>query len=172
MVVWLLATLGTASLTYAAVSQAGGAASDSPAMPVSAAEITARVSTTTTVASSSTTSQDIATSTTTSTTSVTTTTTLSTGSTTSTPSTTSTTTAPHTEWKTVSGVGVVGVSVSGETVSLVSASPVDPYHAEVEDNGPERVEVKFESESLEYQVRAEVRNGILEWEVTTSSDDD
>ncbi len=66
----------------------------------------------------------------------------------------------------------MGVSVSGDDVSLASASPMNPYHAEVEENGPDRVEVKFESESAEYTVRAEVQDGILEWRVESSSEDD
>ena len=49
---------------------------------------------------------------------------------------------------------------------------MNPYHAEVEENGPDRVEVKFESESAEYKVRAEVQDGILEWRVESSSEDD
>lgn len=190
---WLLAALGTASLTYAAVSQAGRAVGDDPAMPVSASDIAARVSTTITAASDTVTALDGATSTTEpgaattvvvptgpgttapgSATTMTTapTTTTSASASTTTTSATTTTAAAHTEWKTVSGVGVVGVSVAGDQVTLVSASPVDPYHAEVEENGPERVEVKFESESAEYRVRAEVRDGQLVWEVSSSSGDD
>src|SRR3972149_1136305 len=77
----------------------------------------------------------------------------------------------QTEWKTVSGVGVVGVFIDGDEVSLISASPANPYHAEVEENGPERVEVKFEAESSEYRVRAEVRDGRLVWEVSSGGGD-
>ena len=171
VVVWLLATLGTAALTYAAVSQADRAVSDDPAMPVSAADIAARVSTAVTTApegsTSTSTTAPVA-----STTSVATTATAPV-TTTTTPAATTTTTAPQsqTEWKTVSGVGVVGVFIDGDEVSLISASPVNPYHAEVEENGPERVEVKFEAESSEYRVRAEVRDGRLVWEVSSGGGD-
>jgi hypothetical protein len=62
--------------------------------------------------------------------------------------------------------------VSGTSVTLVSATPVAPYHVEVEDNGPEQVDIKFESESMDYRIRAEVIGGALDWEITSSQDDD
>jgi hypothetical protein len=67
-------------------------------------------------------------------------------------------------------VGTVGVAVSGGTVTLVSATPVTPYHVDVEDDGPEKVEVEFDSESTEYQVRAFVDDGELIWEVDQSGE--
>jgi hypothetical protein len=92
-------------------------------------------------------------------------------------STTATTTAAAAtqHWKTVPGVGTVGVAVSGGSVTLVSATPVAPYQVDVEDGGPEKVEVEFDSEAAEYRVRAEIRDGQLVWDVEQSGsggDDD
>jgi hypothetical protein len=170
IIVWLLATLGTASLTYAAVSQAGRAVGDTPAVPVAAADIAARVSTSVAVSStlaaepSTTSSTDI---TTTSIGAGTSTTTLASSGTTtasgSTSTTGTTTPSAHTEYKTIPGVGTVGVSVSGDSVTLVSVQPVAPYDFEVEHSGPDHVEVEFTSVVTEYKVRAEVENGVVSW---------
>ena len=160
---WLLATLGTASLTYAAVSQAGRAVGDTPAVPVAAADIAARVSTS--VAVSSTVAAEP------STTSSTDVTTTSVGSANTSTTSTTSTTAPtaHTEWKTVPGVGTVGVSVSGDSVTFVSAQPVAPYDVDVEHSGPGYVEVEFwaseASGETEYKVRAEAEDGVVSWQV-------
>lgn len=176
VVIWSLATLGTASLTYAAVSSAGRAVGNDPSAPVAGAEIAARISTTTTttiaaVEGSSTTTFAFGETT------ITTATTLP-GTTTTAPAgppttaapvvTTTATTTQH--WKTVPGVGTVGVAVSGDEVTLVSATPVTPFHVDVEDDGPEKVEVEFDSESAEYQVRATVQDGELVWEVDQSGE--
>lgn len=172
IVLWVLASIGTASLTYAAVTQAGRAVGEDPSTPVAGADIAARLATTTApttpeVATTAPVAPDDTTAAATSTTrppSITTTTAAPT--TTSGPTTTApAVTAPSVVWHTVPGVGVVGVSVSGDQVTLVSATPVAPYHAEVDDTGPEHVDVKFESESAEYRVRAEVRDGELTWSV-------
>jgi hypothetical protein len=168
--VWLLATLGTASLTYAAVSQAGEAVGDNPAVPVAASDIAARVSTT--VAGATTTvATTIGTTTTPTTDGTVGSTTTSIPSATTAAATTTTGAAAHTEWKTVPGVGTVGVSVSGGSVSLVSAQPVAPFYVELERGGPEQVVVKFESEGSEYQVQAEVHQGALVWEVSGGGDE-
>jgi hypothetical protein len=66
----------------------------------------------------------------------------------------------------------VGVAVSGSSVTLVSATPVAPYDVDVEDDGPEKIDVEFESETHDYRVRAEVDGGELIWQVTESSDGD
>ncbi len=175
IVVWLLATLGTASLTYAAVSQAGGAVSDTPAVPVAAADIVARVSTT--AAASTTLPLELPTtlptevpttsivSGTSTTTAVSPGTTVASGGSTTTSATTTTTPSAHTEWKTIPGVGTVGVSVSGDSVTLVSAQPVAPYDVDVEHSGPDRVEVEFDSGASEYKVIAEAEAGVVSWQV-------
>lgn len=190
VLLWILATLGTATLTYAAVSQAGGAVGDAPAAPVASAEIAARVSTTstTTVAPGSTTTvvpettaavvpettaavvPETTTTAAAASTSTTPQTTSSIVTTTTAAATTTTVSAPHTEWKTVTGVGSVAVSVSGNTVAFVAAQPVAPFGVSVEESGPERVEVKFEAEDVEWRVRAEAEGGVVRWEV--ESDDD
>ena len=174
MLLWLLATIGTASLTYAAVTQADRAIGDAPAGPVAGADIAARISTTTAPAADTTVA---ATTTTTlppvsgSTTTLAPSVTVTSPPTTVTASTT-TSAAASTEWKTVPGVGTVGVAVSGDSVTFRSAQPVAPYRADVEDDGPESVVVEFESESADYVVRAEVRDGQLVWEVIESLEDD
>lgn len=175
IVVWLLATLGTASLTYAAVSQADRAVGDAPAVPVAAADIAARVSTTVPVSStlpaepSTTTPAGV---TTTSVAVTTSTTTLASSSATGAPGTTiatstssGTTQAAHTEYKTIPGVGTVGVSVSGDSVTLLSVQPVAPYDFEVEHSGPEQVEVEFWWGENEHKVRAEAEDGVVAWQV-------
>jgi hypothetical protein len=180
LLIWVLATIGTASLTYAAVTQADRAVGDNPTLPVAGADIAAQIPVTTTTAPTSSTTGAVITTTTIGVpTSGVTTTTLATSTTATSPPTTagaSTTTTVATasspQWKTVPGVGTVGVAVSGSSVTLVSATPVAPYHIEVDDNGPEKVDVKFESETMEYRVRAEIIGGTLTWSVTNSADDD
>jgi hypothetical protein len=48
---------------------------------------------------------------------------------------------------------------------------VAPFDVDVEDDGPEKVDVEFKSESAEYRVRAEASDGKLVWQVTESTDD-
>lgn len=175
ILLWLLATIGTASLTYAAVTQADRAIGDAPAGPVAGADIAARISTTTapveeaTAATTTTTTLSLVTDSTA--------TTVSPSTTIASPPTTvsaspTTTAAASTQWKTVPGVGTVGVAVSGDSVTFKTAQPVAPYDVDVEDDGPETVVVEFESESADYLVRAEVRDGQLVWEVIESLEGD
>ena len=110
ILLWLLATIGTVSLTYAAVTQADRAVTDAPAGPVAGADIAARIATTTTAA--------------------------------------------------------------GTAVTLVSATPVAPYSVDVEDDGPEKVEVEFESGETRYRVRGEVVDGELVWDVSQETEGD
>lgn len=166
---WVLATIGTASLTYAAVSRVGPDAGDRPGVPVASQEIAARVAATSTT---------VAATTSTATTSTTTATgepsTTLPATTTSTNAATTTGAAPATTTTTASGVqtayrttpgGTVGVSVSGSSVSFLSAQPASGFSADVEDTGPEKVEVEFDGESAEYTVRASVVDGSLVWTV-------
>ncbi|MBI5158068.1 MAG: hypothetical protein HZA58_08680 [Acidimicrobiia bacterium] len=172
IVVWLLATLGTASLTYAAVSQAGGAMGDAPAVPVAAADIAARVSTTvsstlltepSTTASADTTTTSVGAATPT-TVAAFSGTTVASGSTNTTSASTTATQGSHTEYRTIPGVGTVGVSVSGDSVTLVSVQPVAPYDFEVEYSGPDQVEVEFWGDN-EYKIHAEAEDGVVSWQV-------
>ncbi len=49
--------------------------------------------------------------------------------------------------------GVVTASCTGTTAALVSASPQPGYRVEVDDNGPARVRVRFESGARTSDVR-------------------
>jgi len=177
ILLWLLATVGTVSLTYAAVTQADRAVTDAPAGPVAGADIAARIATTTTAAGTDTTGAVVTTTTVTVPATAVTATTVVTGTTLSPPttaaaSTTTTTSAASPQWKTVPGVGTVGVSVAGTAVTLVSATPVAPYSVDVENDGPERVEVDFESGETRYRVRAEVVDGEIDWDVSQEAEED
>ncbi len=173
VVLWLLAALGTASLTYAAVSSAGSAVGENPSPPVAGADIAARISTTTSGVEIVVTSTSLPVTTAVPPSMPLTTTTLAGGGTSTTVSTTTVTTTTGTttqHWKTVPGGGTVGVAVSGGSVTLVSATPVAPYQVDVEDDGPEKVEVEFDSEAAEYRVRAEIHDGQLIWQVEQSGE--
>lgn len=179
---WVLAATGTATLTHAAVTLAGNEVADRPAVPVAASDVAARlavpdttVPATTTPATTPDPSETTVTSEGGATVPPPITTTIPQVSTT-TPTiavagTTTTGAAPSTEWKTVSGVGTVGVAVQGSAVSLVSASPMNPYRAEVTNAGPEKVEVEFEAEDSEFKVIAAVEGGVLVWRVIEESEE-
>lgn len=178
-VLWVLAATGTATLTHAAVTLAGNEVAARPATPVAASDVAARLAVPETVATSvapATTMPDLPEVTVTSEGGavvpppVTTTVPQVSTTTTTAAATTTTAVAPSTEWKTVSGVGTVGVAVQGSAVSFVSASPVNPYRAEVTNAGPETVEVEFESEGSEFKVVAEVEGGVLVWRVIEEGD--
>lgn len=55
--------------------------------------------------------------------------------------------------------GFVTVSCSGESISLVSASPQPGYRAEVKDSGPREVDVRFSSSSANSEVKAQCQGG-------------
>ncbi len=54
----------------------------------------------------------------------------------------------------------------GSTVSLASSSPAAGFTAEVHDNGPTRVEVRFSNGQTEWRIRVDVVNGALQPEIT------
>lgn len=175
---WVLATLGTASLTYAAVSRVGPDAADRPGVPVASQEIADRVAanaattTPTTLAAPTTVPTVIPDATTTTLPVSTTTGPVSTTSTTAGGTTTiPTTTGSSTAYRTTPG-GTVGVSVSGSAVTLLSAQPAPGYATDVEDDGPEQVEVEFDGESAEYTVRARIVDGVLTWTVSGGEEED
>jgi len=85
----------------------------------------------------------------------------SSGTSTSTVPDTDTTTAPATQHSIQASGGTVVVSVSGDTVLLVSAVPTTGYSVDVRDAGPSTVEVRFESGDAESRVKVRVDKGQL-----------
>jgi hypothetical protein len=73
--------------------------------------------------------------------------------------------APHDEPFTSDGGSIV-VRLADGQVSLVSSSPAAGYTAEVHDNGPTRVEVRFSNGETEWRIRVDVANGVLQPEIT------
>ncbi|HEY3673263.1 MAG TPA: hypothetical protein VGN51_20170 [Acidimicrobiia bacterium] len=62
--------------------------------------------------------------------------------------------------------GSIVVRLADGAASLVSDSPAAGYSAEVHDNGPSRVEVRFSNGNTEWRIRVDVVNGQLVSEVT------
>jgi len=62
--------------------------------------------------------------------------------------------------------GSIVVHFDGSAVSLVSSSPAAGSSASVHDNGPSRVEVRFDNGSTEWRIRVDVLNGDLVPEIT------
>jgi hypothetical protein len=62
--------------------------------------------------------------------------------------------------------GSIVVTFAGGEVSLSSSSPAAGYTAEVHDNGPARVEVRFSNGQTEWRIRVDVVDGQLVPEVT------
>lgn len=63
--------------------------------------------------------------------------------------------------------GSITVNFDGAgTVSLASSSPAPGFTAEVHDNGPTRVEVRFSNGQTEWRIRVDVVNGALQPEIT------
>lgn len=168
ILVWVVATVGTASLTYGAVTAAGRGIEDRPGVPVASQDIAVRLTTTTVDISSPPTTMA---STTTDAPPTTAPATTVTSPSTSAPTTTATTatsagttTAAFTDFRTTPG-GTVGVRVDGATVTLISVQPAPGFSQKIKDQGPEKVDVEFESETAEYRIVAEVEHGSLEWKV-------
>jgi hypothetical protein len=63
--------------------------------------------------------------------------------------------------------GSITVNFDGSsTISLASSSPAAGFTAEVHDNGPTRVEVRFSNGQTEWRIRVDVVNGVLQPEIT------
>jgi hypothetical protein len=62
--------------------------------------------------------------------------------------------------------GSIVVSTDGTSLSLVSTSPAAGFGAEVHDNGPGRVEVRFTNGDVEWRIRIELGAGGLTSEIT------
>ncbi len=82
------------------------------------------------------------------------------------PVTVPTTTPTTSDTPYTSAGGAIVVHRSGSTISLGSSSPAAGYTAEVHDNGPTRVEVRFNNGSTEWRIRVDLVNGELEAETT------
>jgi hypothetical protein len=79
----------------------------------------------------------------------------------------------RTELRTWSGVaGSVTVSCTGGTVRFKGASPSDGWHVERGDDSGDSIEVKFEKDEAEVQVRATCVSGVPRFQVETSGRDD
>ncbi len=75
--------------------------------------------------------------------------------------------APAVEQAFASAGGSITVTVANGAVSLASSSPAAGFRAEVHDNGPSRVEVRFfASSGQEWRIRIELRGGGLTSEIT------
>jgi hypothetical protein len=74
--------------------------------------------------------------------------------------------APHDEPFTSAGGSIV-VRLSDGVVSLVSQTAAPGYSADVHDNGPTRVEVRFSNGQTEWRIRVDVENGRLVPEITS-----
>lgn len=80
----------------------------------------------------------------------------------SSPSTSGTTEAEQWEVRTVTtGGGVVVLRHRPEEVELVAATPAPGFSVEVDDSGPSRVRVEFESDAADYRVEARWEGGQL-----------
>lgn len=173
IVLWVLATVGTASITLAAVGQVGEHTTEQAAVPIDSADLRSspaiqRLATTTTTTTAAITTVPIdptATSitlgTTTSTSAAT-----QTGSTSSTAApatTTATTAASEVVWSHMNG-GSIAVRVQGDAVTLVTVQVTGSgWIAEIKNQGPESVVVELENESLDLEThfQATVEHGEL-----------
>lgn len=159
---WLVALVLTTGVTWQIVSLAGGQIGDRP-LTVLADENTAVTGseTSTTTTHSPTTSTTSVTSTTTTSDSTTSTT----GTSQPTSPTSSVTTAAAAEWsvKTVNTAGgTVVIRFRPGEVELLSAVAAAGYEVEVDDRGPPRVRIEFESASDDIRIEARWRDGLLE----------
>ena len=181
IVAWVVATFATATITLVAVGRAGSEVSERPAVPISSSELAARFAASTTVAGATsatpvttaagaetTVAADVSSVPTT----ISTTTTQPAGTTSPAAATSTTTTAQNLTYE-QPGVGRVTISRSGSEVAYVTSVVLGSgYHAEVSNDGPEKVEVKFEGDSNEYVFTARVVDGVLQAGFSPHEDDD
>jgi hypothetical protein len=62
--------------------------------------------------------------------------------------------------------GSIVVAANGSSISLMSNTPAAGFGAEVHDNGPSRVEVRFTNGDTEWRIRIELGGGGLTSEIT------
>jgi hypothetical protein len=74
--------------------------------------------------------------------------------------------APATSQSFSSVGGSITVSVTDGALSLTSSTPAAGFSAEVHDNGPSRVEVRFSDGQTEWRIRIELGSGGLTSEIT------
>ena len=140
--------------------------------PTTSIPPTSTTSTTTTIAAPTTTVPDVST-TTTRPPAPTTTTTTTTPTTTTTAPPTTTTSPPSTEIRSYGLVGgSVTVEVGASTVRLAGASPKAGFSVEVENAGPEKVEVEFKSDDHESQFSGEFKDGVFVTKIEEEAHDE
>lgn len=165
--IWLLVAVGATMITWQIVSAADNQVSDRPVAPlnVAAPQLT-DIGSTTTEPTAPTTSP-----TTTATTGTSSSPPTTTGS--STPTTTASTTPPS-QWVSRSistSGGTVIVRYRPGEVEYQSATPAPGFQVEVDDAGPPRVKVEFESESEKFEVEARWEDDDLDVKTSGSSED-
>jgi len=62
--------------------------------------------------------------------------------------------------------GSIVVHNTGSAISLVSGTPSSGFGVEIHDNGPTRVEVRFNNGSTEWRIRVDLVNGQLQPQIT------
>lgn len=175
---WVGATLAAAAVALAVVGLAGEQVADGGIQPLSARDVEALgVPAPTAVSTSAVTGATSSTAGTVSTTvadTPTTTTTSATPVTTAAPAVTPTTVPPESsqvDSRQVTG-GTVVVRWTSSSVQLVSASPTDGFHVDVEKRGPDQVTVEFEGNGVKSKYSAEVSDGRLVVETGVEAEGD
>jgi hypothetical protein len=146
VILWAVALVVTTAITWQIVSAAGQSISEGPGAPLNVGPpgSTATSESTTSLPASST----IVTSGTTTTT-------------------TPIVTTPNDTVVIPTVGGTVTVGVGGGAVTYLSAVPAAGFALEIDDPGPPRVRVEFESDETKVEVRAEWANGALDVDVDT-----
>jgi len=165
---WFLVLILATALTWQIVSAADDQVSDRPVAPLNVSAPALNSTTTTSVATSqSIPSTTLPRSDTSPTTVPDTTATSNANQSSSTSSTTTTEAGSAWKVKTVNTAGgSVVLSYRPEEVVLEAATPAPGFRADIEDSGPPKVEVEFESERTKFKVHAEWHDGALDVEVS------
>ena len=157
---WLAATAATGAVAWGAVRLAGEQTAEQAVRPMTARQVEALAASSTTGASAV------------STTTAASSTTVPASTTTAASGPTSTLASPVIAARQTRG-GTVVVSLEGDSLSLVSATPAPGYSVEVEENGPGAVVVVFEGgEDDEVRVRAVASGGEVRFEVEMGGEDE
>lgn len=152
MGIWLAATAAATSVAWLAVAAAGDEVSAQPLVPVVTATTITGSSSTSTTNSTSTTSGPT--------------------STTGTSDPTSVTPPTGAKLKPINTAGgKVIVSYTEDEVRLSSATPNPGFDMEIEDAGPEKVDVRFRNDDTEYRVEVRWESGELTVDVNQSGEE-